>query len=142
MARALVVLDDVAQGAPRLIEVLAARGEEALGGLRVAQDRTEGLVQFMGQRGGELTQSGDAGDVREFIPQALCLQFRIPARRDVAVACANAQIRPVLPQHGLARVFDPADPTRSLAVLTFPTAGSATNSLLEYPVIPSHDGEQ
>src|SRR5205823_1818846 len=68
-AGSLAILGDVLQCLAHLPEVEAATTEHALDGLRVADDRTERLVDLMGDRGRQFSHQGDAPDMEELLPQ-------------------------------------------------------------------------
>src|SRR5205823_11628382 len=57
--------------------------EGILGRLRIAQDRGQGLVQFMREGDGELADRRDPADVGEILPEVMRLDLRPPACQDI-----------------------------------------------------------
>ena len=58
---------------------------EAAGRVRIADDRGQGLVDLVGQRGGELPQGRHAQSVGQLLSLVLELVFGPPASRDIEV---------------------------------------------------------
>ena len=79
-ARSLVVVDDVLQDRTYLAEVHGVGLEDILGGLGIAQDRGQRLVELMSQRRGQLPDRRHSIDVAEILPKLLQLAFCLSAR--------------------------------------------------------------
>ena len=66
-----------------LVEVHRLGLEDALGGLGIAEDGGQGLIQLVGQRRGELPHRRHPPDVGEILPEPLRLHLRLPAGQDI-----------------------------------------------------------
>ena len=83
LARALVVLADVGEDGAHLLEVRRALLQQQLGGLRVAQDGSQRLVQLVSQARSQLGHRGQATDVGQLGLQSQHLDFALLAGGDV-----------------------------------------------------------
>ena len=83
-ARTLVVLADVGNDLADFLKVRGRVLHDKLRRLRVAEDRTEWLIDFMRQRRGELAHHCDAAYVRDLTPQELCLLLGLFRRADIS----------------------------------------------------------
>ncbi len=79
----LVVRHDITQDPAHALEIHDLGSDEALGRLRVAKDRRQRLAELVGQRGGELAQSGDPADVGQLLAEPLGLELPLLARQRI-----------------------------------------------------------
>jgi len=83
VAGAAVFGDDVCEDVAEFCEVQGGFCDEVLGGLGVAEDGAEGLIEFVGEGGGEFAEGGGAGEVGEFAALAGEFCFGVAAVGDV-----------------------------------------------------------
>ncbi len=69
-AGSVVILDDVVENFTNFFDIYCFIGQEALGGLRVAQDSRKRLIQLVRERSRQLSHGRDAHHMRELIAVA------------------------------------------------------------------------
>ncbi len=79
--RPLVIFPDVGDDLANFREVRLLLLEIKFRRLRIAQDRAERLVQFVGQRSGQLAEHRHPPRVRQFLPQLAHFALRAPPPR-------------------------------------------------------------
>jgi hypothetical protein len=65
----------IGEDCPHLKQIMRLTRKMVPRGLGVAQDGAEGLVEFVGEQSGELTEHGQAGNAGQFIALLLDLEF-------------------------------------------------------------------
>ncbi len=78
LARPPVVAPDVAENLAHLLELSVSRREQHLGGLGVGEDRAEGLIDLVRDRGRELPHRRQARRLRELLLAPPVLLLRAP----------------------------------------------------------------
>ena len=83
LAGALVILDDVRDDVPDLVEIYRVSRQESQGGLGVAEYRCQRLIQLVGKCTGQLPQQCHPREVRQLIALLRHLRLQCPAWGDI-----------------------------------------------------------